>query len=83
VQAVIFIGIQATGKSTFYEKNFFHSHVRISMNLLNKRNKENKFLETCLETQLKFEIDNTIPTVAEKSKYIELVKSIDTFAFIC
>lgn len=45
------------------------------MDLLNTRNKESKFLETCVETQSKFVIDNTNPTVAERSKYIELAKS--------
>ena len=41
------------------------------MDLLNTRNKENKFLETCFETQSKFVVDNTNPTVEERSKYIE------------
>lgn len=75
MQAIILIGIQATGKSTFYKKRFFNSHVRISIDLLNTRNKENKFLETCLNTQSKFVIDNTNPTIVERSKYIELAKS--------
>ena len=74
MQVIIFIGIQATGKSTFYKANFFNSHVRISMDLLNTRNKENQFLETCFLTQSKFVVDNTNPTLAERRKYIELAK---------
>ena len=34
MEAIIFTGIQATGKSTFYKQNFFNSHVRISLDLL-------------------------------------------------
>ncbi|MEL6944740.1 MAG: ATP-binding protein, partial [Bacteroidota bacterium] len=35
MQAILFIGIQASGKSTFYKERFFNTHVRISMDLLN------------------------------------------------
>ena len=74
MQAIIFIGIQATGKSTFYKANFFNSHVRLSMDLLNTRNKESRFLETCFKTQAPFVIDNTNPTSEERKKYIRLAK---------
>jgi hypothetical protein len=30
MEAVIFIGIQGTGKSSFYLEQFFHTHVRIN-----------------------------------------------------
>jgi len=74
MQAIIFIGIQATGKSTFFKSKFFNSHVRLSMDLLNTRNKENRFLETCFQTQARFVVDNTNPTVEERKKYIELAQ---------
>lgn len=74
MQIIIFIGIQATGKSTFFKENFFNSHVRISMDLLNTRNKEKHFLETCFKTHTRLVIDNTNPTVEERKKYIELAK---------
>jgi hypothetical protein len=37
MQLVLFCGIQATGKSTFYQQRFFHSHVRRSLDLLRPR----------------------------------------------
>jgi predicted kinase len=74
MQAIIFIGIQATGKSTFYKANFFNSHIRLSMDLMNTRNRENQFLTTCFRTQARFVIDNTNPTSDERKKYIELAK---------
>lgn len=70
MQAIIFIGIQATGKSSFYRKHFFNSHVRISMDLLNTRNKESRFLDTCFDTQSQLVIDNTNPTIESRAKYI-------------
>ncbi|NOS94410.1 MAG: ATP-binding protein [Cyclobacteriaceae bacterium] len=75
MEAIIFCGIQATGKSSFYKERFFQSHVRISLDQLNTRNKEQRFLETCLATQQPFVIDNTNPSKAERAKYIEAAKA--------
>ncbi|MFT5618509.1 MAG: tRNA(His) 5'-end guanylyltransferase [Arenicella sp.] len=75
MQAIIFIGIQATGKSTFYVRNFLNSHVRISMDLLNTRNKENSWLETCFKSHQRFVVDNTNPTKEERAKYINSDKN--------
>jgi predicted kinase len=74
VEAIIFIGIQGSGKSTFYKENFFNSHIRISLDLLNTRNKQRRFLQTCLDTQSRFVVDNTNPEKEEREKLIALVK---------
>lgn len=74
MEAVLFIGIQATGKSTFYKQHFFNSHVRLSLDLLNTRNKLNHFLQTCLSTQSKFVIDNTNPEIKDRLTFIEIAK---------
>lgn len=70
MEAIIFCGVQASGKSTFYLKHFFHTHLRISMDLLRTRHRERKFLEICLESGQRFIIDNTNPTAEERSRYI-------------
>ncbi|MCB9352743.1 MAG: ATP-binding protein, partial [Lewinellaceae bacterium] len=31
MEGILFIGIQASGKSTFYKERFFNSHLRISL----------------------------------------------------
>lgn len=74
MEAIIFCGIQATGKSTFYKERFFNSHVRVSMDLLKTRHREDRILEVCVKTQMPFVADNTNPTKAERAKYIELAK---------
>ncbi|MEM6801081.1 MAG: AAA family ATPase [Bacteroidota bacterium] len=74
MEAIIFIGIQATGKSSFYKQHFFNSHVRLSLDLLNTRNKLNKFLQTCLDTQARFVLDNTNLTVEERAQFIQKAK---------
>jgi len=74
MEAILFCGIQATGKSTFYKQNFFNTHVRISMDLLKTRNRESRFVDLCLETQQKFVIDNTNPSKEDRERYIPKIK---------
>jgi predicted kinase len=74
MQAIIFVGIQATGKTTFYNQRFLNTHVRISLDLLKTRNRETKFLETCILTQQRFVVDNTNPTVEVRKRYIDLAQ---------
>lgn len=75
MEIVIFCGIQASGKTTFFKENFFNTHVRISLDLLNTRHKENKFIETCLSIQQPFVVDNTNPAKSDRAKYITAAKA--------
>jgi len=70
MEAVILVGIQAAGKSTFYKQRFFATHVRISLDLLRTRHRERSLLEWCLAHGQPFVVDNTNPTVAERAAYI-------------
>lgn len=70
MQAIIFIGIQATGKSTFYKERFFNTHVRVSLDLLKTRNRESIFLNACIHSRQNFVVDNTNPTVEDRQRYI-------------
>jgi len=74
MEAIIFCGIQATGKTSFFKDKFFKTHIRISMDQLNTRNKELKFLETCLSTQQPFVVDNTNPSKEDRARYISIAK---------
>ena len=75
MEAVIFCGIQATGKTTFFKERFFKTHIRISLDQLNTRNKELRFIETCILTFHPFVIDNTNPSQQERAKYIAIAKA--------
>jgi predicted kinase len=75
MQLVLFCGIQATGKSTFYQQRFFHSHVRLSLDLLRTRHREQRLLQVCLETQMRCVVDNTNPTRAERATYLGPAKA--------
>ncbi|GAB3814989.1 AAA family ATPase [Pontibacter rugosus] len=62
-------------KLTFYKEHYFNSHVRISMDLLRTRNRERLFLKACLQSSMRFVVDNTNPTAAERAAYIALAKA--------
>lgn len=70
MEMILFIGIQAAGKSSFYRQRFFNTHVRVSMDLLKTRNRESLFLDACLSSQQRFVVDNTNPTRDERARYI-------------
>lgn len=74
-QAIIFIGIPASGKSTFFKQQFADSHIRINLDMLNTRHREKKLIETCFEIGQSFVIDNTNITVEKRTTYIESSKS--------
>jgi predicted kinase len=70
MEAILLIGIQGAGKSTFYWQRFFHTHVRLSLDLLKTRHRERALLETCLGTRQPLVVDNTNVTVVERARYI-------------
>jgi len=75
MEAVIFIGIQGSGKSSFFKERFFDTHVRINLDMLKTRNRERLLIAACLEAKQKFVVDNTNPTEAERKSYIEKARS--------
>lgn len=70
MEAVIFIGVQATGKSTFFKESFFSTHIRISLDMLKTRQREKVFLDACLKSHQNFVVDNTNPTIEDRKRYI-------------
>jgi predicted kinase len=70
MEAVIFIGIQATGKSTFFKQRFFQTHIRLNMDMLRTRHREAILLRACLEAKQPFVVDNTNPSIEERIRYI-------------
>jgi predicted kinase len=77
MEEIIFIGIQATGKSTFYKDNFFKTHIRINLDMLKTRNREDILLEACVKAKQPFVVDNTNPTDMDRKKYIDIAKAAD------
>lgn len=75
MQLIIFTGVQASGKSSFYLLNLAHSHLRINLDMLKTRHRENIIFEACLASKTKMVIDNTNPTQADRARYIDRAKA--------
>lgn len=70
MQLVLFVGVQASGKSTFYRQRFSESHLRLSLDMLRTRHRESILFAACLEAKQPTVIDNTNPSKAERERYI-------------
>ena len=75
MEAIILMGIQGAGKTTFYRERFLDTHVRVSLDLLRTRDRERAFLQCCLSTQQRFVIDNTNPRAEDRAAYIRSAKA--------
>ena len=75
MEMILFIGIQAVGKSEFYKQNFYDTHIRINLDMLKTRHREKLLIEACFAAKQPFVVDNTNPTAADRSKYISLAKA--------
>ncbi len=71
MEAIVLCGVQGSGKTTLYRDRFLETHARISMDLLRTRHREAEFLRLCLETRMRFVVDNTNPTAADRRRYVE------------
>lgn len=74
MQLIIFTGVQASGKSSFYLLHLAHSHLRINLDMLKTRHRENLIFEACLASKTKMVVDNTNPTQIDRARYIQRAK---------
>jgi predicted kinase len=74
MEAVIFMGIPGSGKSTFYRQRFIDTHIRINLDMLKTRHQELILFQACLAARQPFVVDNTNVTAVERSRYIPLAR---------
>lgn len=72
VEAVIFVGLQGAGKSTFFKERFFATHIRVNLDMLKTRHREKRMVQTCIETSQPFVVDNTNSTKSEREVYVRV-----------
>jgi predicted kinase len=77
VEAIIFCGIQGSGKSTYYKQHYADTHVRINLDMLKTRRREAILLQACIEAKQRFVVDNTNSTMEARKRYIEAALEAD------
>ena len=75
MEAVIFIGLQAAGKSWFYQQRYFRTHVRINMDMLKTKHRERLLLDACLTGKQSFVIDKVNAAAEDRATYIGAAKA--------
>ncbi len=75
MEAVIFIGIQGAGKSTFFKQRFVDTHIRINGDMLRTKHREQILIKACLQAKQSFVVDKTNATREQRAHYIQLAKA--------
>ncbi len=75
MEAVLFIGVQGSGKTTFYKQRFFETHVRVSRDMLRTRYRERLLVAACLAARQSFVLDNTNALLARRAEHIAAAKA--------
>lgn len=76
MELVIFIGLQASGKSTFFRQYFATTHELVSKDLMrnnkNRARRQAQLIEAALRAGRSVVVDNTNPTIEERESLIQI-----------
>ena len=67
----IMMGLQGSGKSTFYSRHLADEFVHVNLDTLKTRHQEKLLIEECMQNERNFAIDNTNPTRLDRERYIK------------
>lgn len=80
-ECVVFIGLPASGKTTFYQRRFAGTHQHISKDLwpasANKDRRQAEELRAALAQGRSVVIDNTNPAAADRAAVISIARQYD------
>jgi predicted kinase len=76
VELVVFVGLQASGKSTFFRERFAATHEHVSKDLFrnnkNRSRRQGELVEAALRAGRSVVVDNTNPTPADRLPLVGL-----------
>lgn len=82
MELIIFIGLQASGKTTFFHNYFATTHQHISKDLMrnnkNRARRQTQLIKEALQAGRSVVVDNTNPTVEDRALLIELGNTYST-----
>ena len=73
--AIIFIGLQGSGKTWYFNQHFSSEYEHINLDTLRTRKREQQIIEECIARGMNLVIDNTNPTKEDRQRYISQLKS--------
>jgi predicted kinase len=82
MEAVIFVGVQGAGKTSFYREHLLGTHVHISLDETRTRQREHSLLTECFNAKRRFVVDNTNPLTADRKRYIAPARAAG-FRVVC
>jgi len=90
LELVVFTGLQASGKTSFYRERFSTTHVHISKdawpNARKREDRQRRLIDEHLRAGRSVVVDNTNPTAAEREPLIALGRAlgvpISSYSFI-
>jgi predicted kinase len=74
MEMILLVGIQGSGKTTFFRERFFDTHVRVSLDMLRTRERERILIAACLMAQQPLVIDNTNTLASERAGYLAMAQ---------
>ena len=72
-RCILFTGLQASGKTSFWQQ-YFPDLAHVNLDTLHTRNKERILLDECFASGASFVVDNTNPTRKDRERYISRAK---------
>jgi len=76
VELVIFVGLQASGKSTFFRERFAATHEHVSKDLFpnnrNRNRRQARLILAALESERSVVVDNTNPAPSDRESLVEI-----------
>jgi predicted kinase len=70
MEAIVFIGAQASGKSTFYARHFASTHLRLSRDMLRTAHRLDVLFHAALAVKQPIVLDNTHPVRTSRARYV-------------
>jgi len=74
-EAVIFIGLQGAGKTTYFNEKFAQTHVHVSRDVQKTAPRKAAVMDECLKSGRSFVIDDTNATRASRAAYVRNAKA--------